>query len=257
MPELIIDPGHGGKDPGGGTNQFWKEKDMVLDISLYQFKRFNELGVSVALTRDEDVYISPEQRTKIVRESGAKHCISNHINAGGGDGAETIHSIYSEGHLAKGLAEEIKKCGQNIRRVFTRTLPYDNKKDYYYMHRDTGKVNTVIVEYGFADSKLNDIEQLKTHWKEYAEGVVKGYCERVGHKYVAPNEKVETSSEVKSDIDEHWAEESLIKIRKTGAMVGYPDGSMRPNEPITRAQQAVILDKLGVLDEFLKKNPPS
>lgn len=253
MLDLIIDPGHGGKDPGGGSNQFWKEKDMVLDISLYQYKRFKELGVSVALTRDKDVYIGPEERTKIVRESGAKDCISNHINAGGGDGAETIHSIYSEGHLAKALAEEIRKCGQNVRRVFTRTLPYDNKKDYYYMHRDTGKANTVIVEYGFADSKLDDIEQVKAHWKEYAEAVVKAYCERKGHKYVAPIEKATKETPPINDIDGHWAEESLKKIKQTGAMVGYPDGSMKPNESLTRAQISVILNKLGVLDEFLAK----
>lgn len=32
-PELILDPGHGGKDEGGGSNDLWKEKNLVLDIS--------------------------------------------------------------------------------------------------------------------------------------------------------------------------------------------------------------------------------
>lgn len=192
-PELIIDPGHGGKDPGGGTNNFWVEKDQVLQISLYQYKRFQELGVPVAITRTKDVYLSPEERTRIVRESGAKYCISNHINAGGGDGVETIHSIYTDGALAKKLANSVAAKGQNIRRVFTRTLPGNSSSDYYYMHRETGSVITVIVEYGFADSKQDDVEQILLYWKEYAEAVVKGYCEYKGHPYSPPkNERSES-----------------------------------------------------------------
>ena len=42
---IIIDPGHGGMDFGGGTNIYFKEKDKNLDISLYQYNRFKELGI--------------------------------------------------------------------------------------------------------------------------------------------------------------------------------------------------------------------
>lgn len=188
---LMIDPGHGGKDPGGGSNEYWLEKEMVLDISLYQYDRFKQLGVPVALTRNEDVYLSPEERTRIVRESGARYCLSNHINAGGGDGVETIHSIYASSVLAAMLAEEIRKEGQNVRRTFTRTLPYDSKKDYYYMHRDTGDVDTTIIEYGFADSKKDDVQQLRESWKEYAEAAVRGFCKHIKHPYLAPNAEVD------------------------------------------------------------------
>ncbi|GAA0339237.1 hypothetical protein GCM10008967_31930 [Bacillus carboniphilus] len=189
VPELIIDPGHGGRDPGGGSNEYWLEKDMVLDISLYQYKRFQELGVPVALTRNSDVYLGPDERTRIVRESGAKYCISNHINAGGGDGVETIHSIYVDGTLARALAMGIVNEGQNLRRVFSRSLPSDSSKDYYYMHRETGSVDTTIIEYGFADSSRDDVEQLRNNWRDYAEGVVKAYCEYMGHAYTPPGEE--------------------------------------------------------------------
>ena len=37
---IIIDPGHGGSDIGGGSNNFWQEKDLALKISLYQYQRF-------------------------------------------------------------------------------------------------------------------------------------------------------------------------------------------------------------------------
>ncbi|WP_096269513.1 N-acetylmuramoyl-L-alanine amidase [Paucisalibacillus globulus] len=195
-PILIIDPGHGGKDPGGGTNKHWKEKDKVLDISLYQYKRFKELGVLVAITRTTDKYLSPDERTGIVRNSGAEYCISNHLNAGKGDGAEVIHSIYDDGELANRIAKAIKETGQNVRRVFTRTLPGNSKLDYYFMNRDTGKVKTNIIEYGFADSPKDDVQQLMDHIDE-AESVVKAFCEHIGHKYEAPSQKKKVQPKAK------------------------------------------------------------
>lgn len=191
---LIIDPGHGGKDSGGGSNKYWLEKDFVLEISKYQQKRFKDLGVDVSLTRDEDIYLPAKQRSKIVRDSKAKICISNHINAGGGDGAETIHSIYNNGELATKIAKEIEKQGQNIRRVFSRKGK--SGKDYYYMHRLTGSVTTIIVEYGFADSKKDDIEQLQRDWMLYAEAVVKAVCEHENIKYIKPNNNKEKLEEI-------------------------------------------------------------
>ena len=52
--KIIIDPGHGGFDPGGGSNNFFKEKDKALQISKYQKQRFDELGINSTLTRDND-----------------------------------------------------------------------------------------------------------------------------------------------------------------------------------------------------------
>ncbi|WP_105618166.1 N-acetylmuramoyl-L-alanine amidase family protein [Vallitalea okinawensis] len=187
-PVLIIDPGHGGRDFGGGSNIHWKEKDKVLKISLYQYARFKHLGVPVKLTRESDVYLDPKKRTGIVRKSEARYCLSNHINAGGGQGAEFIHSIYSDGELEERLKEELEKAGQNIRRVFTRVLPSDPSKDYYYMHRDTGIVNTTIAEYGFADND-KDTRRLLNHWQEDAEAIIKSYTEFLGFTYTLPEDK--------------------------------------------------------------------
>lgn len=188
-PELILDPGHGGKDEGGGSNDLWKEKNLVLDISRYQEERFRELGIPVAMTRREDVYLSPSERTRLVRESGASVCISNHINAApspSARGVETIHSIYSDGALARAIYEAVVAEGMPGRRVFTREGA--DGKDYYFMHRETGKVETVIVEYGFATNP-GDKRLLKNHWRAYAEAVVRAYCRHAGHVYTAPEDR--------------------------------------------------------------------
>ncbi|HZG85473.1 N-acetylmuramoyl-L-alanine amidase [Paenibacillus sp.] len=242
-PILIIDPGHGGADPGGGSNAFWKEKDLVLQISLYQAERFEKLGVDVAMTRRTDVTISAPARTKIVRESGARYCISNHINAGGGDGVETIHSIHSDGKLARAIAEAIRESGQNLRRVFTRTLPGNPNRDYYFMHRETGGVETVIIEYGFADSKRDDVEQLRTHWKEYAEAVVRAFCSHIGHPYAPPRAVSAAEVEAAGDLP---AVQARIGVVVDGVRIG--EGLLIDNTSYVPAR--LIGELLGAVIEW-------
>ena len=55
---IVIDPGHGGSDPGAVGNGM-KEKDYTLLISKYMYDRFKELGVPVKLKKDSDVTLSP------------------------------------------------------------------------------------------------------------------------------------------------------------------------------------------------------
>lgn len=182
---IILDAGHGGSDPGCVDNNL-QEKNLTLEISLYQYKRFQQLGVPVKMTRTTDKTLTPGQRTAIVNGSGMKHCMSNHINAGGGngDGCEVIHSVSSKGRWAQLVAAELVKQGQNLRRVFSRAG--SSGKDYYFMHRET-KTETIITEYGFIDSKKDDVTQLKTHAIDFAEAAVKAYCDYAGYKYTAPN----------------------------------------------------------------------
>lgn len=176
--KVIIDAGHGGRDPGAQSFGV-KEKDWTLEVSLYQYRRLKELGVSVGLTRDQDVALDSVERTNIVKASGADFCISNHFNAGGGSGCETIHSIFSNPMLAENIARGISSEGMPFRRVFSREG--HNGLDYYYMHRMTGRVRTIIVEYGFLDSE-HDFNLLNKREKRqrFAEVVVMVMCERLG-----------------------------------------------------------------------------
>lgn len=84
---IVIDPGHGGSDPGAVANNL-KEKDYSLLISKYMYDRFKELGVPVKLTRDTDITLSPRERTNKIKsfygDGKDVIVISNHLNAGGG-----------------------------------------------------------------------------------------------------------------------------------------------------------------------------
>ncbi|WP_230077377.1 N-acetylmuramoyl-L-alanine amidase [Brevibacillus sedimenti] len=189
-PILIIDPGHGGTDPGAMGNGL-REKDLTLQISTYQSARFHALGVPVVLTRTTDTSLTPSQRTKLVRDSGATYCISNHINSGGGEGVEAIYSIFAKDTLPKLLAQAVADCGQKIRKIYTKVGP--GGKDYFFMHRDTGKVETIILEYGFIDHPV-DAKKLRDNWKTYAEAVVKAFCGYIGVPYIPPAKPVEKVS---------------------------------------------------------------
>lgn len=186
---IVIDPGHGGSDPGAVANNL-KEKDYSLLISKYMYDRFKELGVPVKLTRDTDITLSPRERTNKVKsfygDGKDVIVISNHLNAGGGDGAEVIYALRNSSTLSKKILNELEKEGQNIRKYYQLRLPSNPSKDYYFMHRDTPNNETVIVEYGFIDSPEDDVEQIKKNYKEYAEAVVRAVADYKGIKYTAP-----------------------------------------------------------------------
>jgi N-acetylmuramoyl-L-alanine amidase len=193
-PVLIIDPGHGGSDPGADGNGMI-EKEWTLRISLYQFERFKALGVPVALTRSTDFTLGEEVRTKTVRDSGAKYCISNHLNAANStddsaSGVESIHSIHSDGKLAHALVAAIRDAGQKTRKTPVFTKQGKSGNDFYYMHRLTGNVSTVIVEYGFMTNAA-DAARIKANWKAYAEAVIRAFCAFAGFAYSAPEQEPE------------------------------------------------------------------
>ena len=79
---LIIDAGHGGKDPGAVGKKFY-EKDITLKIAL-QLKRIineNLPDIKVVLTRDTDKFIELHKRGSLAKESNGDFFVSIHCNA--------------------------------------------------------------------------------------------------------------------------------------------------------------------------------
>jgi hypothetical protein len=188
---LMIDPGHEGDlrglDPGA-VSKFGKEADWTLKISLYQYNRFKELGVSVGLTRDSSESLTESQRVALAQKG--KYCFSNHLNAGGGDRAEVIHSIYDDGKLANAIKTQLLSVGQTNVKVYCRK---GSSGDYYYMHWRTGSTNVNIVEYCFIDNEA-DFKHFKDNWEAYAEATVKAFCSHIGHLYKPKEVKSNTAT---------------------------------------------------------------
>ena len=188
--KIVIDAGHGGSDPGASGNGII-EKNLTLDISRAMYNSFNDLGLPVTLIRNSDETINPDERVNRILNAYGNDpkviVISNHINAGGGDGAEVIYALRNTSTLANLILNELQNEGQNVRKVYQRRLPSDPSKDYYFIHRDTGKTEPVIVEYGFLDSSLDDIDQLKNNYERYSNAVVKAVLEYIGYKDMPEN----------------------------------------------------------------------
>lgn len=186
--KVIIDPGHGGTDSGATGNNLL-EKDYNLLISKYMYDRFKELGIPVAITRDSDTTLSPTDRVNTILNkfgnSSDVILISNHVNSGGGEGAEVIYALRNRDTLARRILENIGAAGQETRKYYQRRLPSDTSKDYYFIHRNTGNLEPLIVEYGFIDN-TKDVEFLKENYEELAEAVISAVANYIGVPYTPP-----------------------------------------------------------------------
>lgn len=167
-----------------------KEKDYTLLISNYMYNRFKELGIPVYISRSEDETLSPSDRIARIKpniKSKDDVVISNHLNAGGGDGAEVVYALRNNSTLSKKILEGLENQGQNIRKYYQRTLPSNTSKDYYFIIRDTYPAESVLLEYAFIDSTKDDKNQIMNDWQKWAESVVRSVSEYKGYNYKAPN----------------------------------------------------------------------
>lgn len=79
---IIIDPGHGGKDPGAVGYKGTLEKDIALDVAKRLEKKITKnMKIKTVLTRDEDIFLKLGERTKIANENNGSLFISIHANA--------------------------------------------------------------------------------------------------------------------------------------------------------------------------------
>lgn len=77
---VVIDPGHGGKDPGASDNGV-TEKNVNLAVGLELEKALSSRGYKVVMTRNTDVYLTLQERTDIANRENADLFVSIHVNA--------------------------------------------------------------------------------------------------------------------------------------------------------------------------------
>jgi N-acetylmuramoyl-L-alanine amidase len=93
--KIVIDPGHGGKDPGAIGRSGLREKDVTLRISKLLKKSLRKkTRAKVILTRNRDVYIPLEERTAIANTAEADLFISVHVNASPKRKASGVETYY-------------------------------------------------------------------------------------------------------------------------------------------------------------------
>ena len=182
---IVIDASHGGDDLGNKGNDI-VEKDYTLLISKYIYDRLKELGAEVTLIRSTDETISDEDRANRIKNAYGNNskvvALSNQLNVGGGEGAEIVYALRNNDTLANSIADNLVQSGRNVDKWYQRRSLSDTSKDYYPIQRDTGLIETIIVNYGYVDNAA-DASKIKNNYETYAEAVVKALANYQGIPY--------------------------------------------------------------------------
>jgi N-acetylmuramoyl-L-alanine amidase len=133
---IVIDPGHGGHDPGAKGKAGVSEAELVLDVSLRLQKLLEKVqGVEVILTRDDDQFVSLPERTDRANREGADLFLSIHANASANDqahGVETYFLNFATNLGASAVAaRENAASGQAMAALpdFVKAIALNNKLD--------------------------------------------------------------------------------------------------------------------------------
>lgn len=188
MPVSILNAGHGDSDPGAVANGLI-ERDINMNVAKIAKELMEFNGITVP------PIISGSDLNEVIRKVNAIHAVqkvgiahSIHHNAGGGDGSETIHSVfYGQATVfARILQEEFDKLGQNRHGSgFVTKLSADGVHDYYGFIRSTDP-SAVISEFAFLDT--SDSQVIDSYEEQYAEGeaIAKAHCRFHGITYRSP-----------------------------------------------------------------------
>ncbi|WP_288250130.1 N-acetylmuramoyl-L-alanine amidase [uncultured Prochlorococcus sp.] len=180
--EVVIDPGHGGPDPGAIGIGGIRETDVVLEVSKIVRNLLSEKGVKVRLTRTNEVDLDLPPRVSIANNTDADIFVSIHANASRGKRRDIngLETFYYRGWRGRLLAKRIQK---QILRVSPGSPDRGVKQGRFYVIKNT-RMPAVLVEIGFLTGRL-DARRLEkiTHRKRLAYAIAKGileYLDKVG-----------------------------------------------------------------------------
>ena len=197
---IVIDPSKGGRESGVTGNGI-VEKDYNLLISEYIFNRLKSLGADVKIIRTTDEYISEDDRAnKILNAYGnnSKVVALSNVLGNTGSGAEIIYALRNNSNLASALAENLDDAGLTVSKYYQRRSENDTSKDYYNIQKDTGLIETIIVNYGNINN-INEATNIKNEWEDYAEAVVKSLANYTNVPYYKEGESQEIYTVKKGD----------------------------------------------------------
>jgi N-acetylmuramoyl-L-alanine amidase len=179
---VVIDPGHGGPDPGAIGIGGIRETDVVLEVSKIVEKLLSQKGVKVSLTRKNEVDLDLPPRVSFANKTNADIFVSIHANASRGKRRDIngLETFYFKGWRGRSLAKGIQK---QILRVSPGSPDRGVKQGRFYVIKNT-KMPAVLVEIGFLTGRL-DARRLEktTHRKRIAYAIAKGileYLSKVG-----------------------------------------------------------------------------
>ncbi len=112
---FVVDPGHGGKDPGAGEFGFSRipEKVLVLDIANKVAQKLQSKGATVYMTRSEDIFIPLDDRAAMATQTNADALISIHVDA-----HESISISGATFYIARNASKTSQSMARNLQSTF-------------------------------------------------------------------------------------------------------------------------------------------
>ncbi len=157
---IVVDPGHGGKDPGAIGPSGIMEKDVTLAMAkLLARELTSTLGCEVVLTRDKDIYLPLDERTAIANRVGADLFISLHVNANQSSspyGIETYYLNFSKNNKVMELAA--RENGTTLKEV--------------------GDLEMILLDL-MANSKINESSRLAAEIQKSMVDLLSGHYSRI------------------------------------------------------------------------------
>ena len=191
---IVIDAYRGGSDTGYKDNGI-VEKDFNLKISNYINDRLNSMGINTYMTRDTDTDLNINKRSDLIKDAFGNNsnviAISNRLNYGDEEGVEILYSLKNSNNLANKLSDSFKERDIFVNKVYQRRDENDTSLDYDDLQKNTGNVQTIIINYGYINNK-DDASKLKNDYKKYAESVIKVITSELGipYTYTLDNEYI-------------------------------------------------------------------
>ncbi len=174
---IIVDPGHGGKDPGTvvGSNS---EKAITLKVSTLVKQKLEAAGAKIYMTRTEDTYPSLQDRVDFTNANYGEIFVSIHVNSAANTsalGTETYYAV-TTGDMFK---EDID-LATFVNNQIVNNLNMKNrgvKPQQYYVIRNT-IIPAILVELGFLTNNEDRVKMTDDQYVElFAESIYKGILE--------------------------------------------------------------------------------
>ena len=168
---IVIDPGHGGNDPGSIGLRGTKEKDITLKTAKNIQKKLEEKGMTVILTRQDDTFVSLKDRVAIAQNKSADLFLSIHYDGFITNDVKGVTTYYYKGEqaLAETIHEHLFKHIQAKNRGV--------KLGDYYVLRENQKPS-ILLELGYItnqeDEERMNSQEFQTN---VTAGVVSGITE--------------------------------------------------------------------------------
>ncbi len=174
---IVLDPGHGGKDPGAIGKAGFREKDVTLNVTYYLRQMLLDSGVSVLMARSDDSEVLLQPRVDVGNNNSADLFVSVHCNSMDGTGARGIETYYRTPQSAN-FAQIIHRNMVDTVKALDRGVRVRN----FFVIRKT-IMPSVLVEIGYLSNPTEEYELgSPIHQKKVATALYKGIREYLGYQ---------------------------------------------------------------------------